>query len=297
MKTFFYNIGYFFLEALRTIRLNFLSSLFSILGTGLILFLLGLVLTGWQIGDYLLDALQDQAEVSAYFAEETTKKEAEQLIVAVKKMEGVVDAFYIDEAKAHDRMEELLGEEAKILELFEENPFKAFLDIRISLEDMDLVLTKVKNLQGISYVRDNRQVLEQMKNIISGIELVGALVALAVGITTLIIISHMIRQGIYNNKEQIHTLHLLGAPKAFIGFPFVLAGMLLTFLGGVLATALLLLLMENGYSRLGGFIPFIPMPPVTVIKDIVSLVILSAGAALGLVGSLFGVASIGQENN
>lgn len=297
MKTFFYNIGYFFLEAIRTIKFNLLSNLISIIGTGLILFLLGLVLTGWQIGDYLLDALQDQAEVSAYFTEETTKEEAERLIVAVKNIEGVVDAFYIDETKAHDRMEELLGEEAKILELFEENPFKAFLDIRISLEDMDQVLTKVKKLQGISYVRDNRQVLEQMKNIISGIELVGALVAIAVGITTLIIISHMIRQGIYNNKEQIHTLHLLGAPKAFIGFPFVLAGILLTFLGGVLSTTLLHLLLDNGYSRLGGFMPFIPMPSVTVIKDTVSLVILSAGAALGLIGSLFGVASIRKENN
>jgi cell division transport system permease protein len=43
MKTFFYNLGYFFAEVKKTVRLNLLSNLFSIIGTGLILFLLGMV--------------------------------------------------------------------------------------------------------------------------------------------------------------------------------------------------------------------------------------------------------------
>ncbi len=292
MKTFFYNIGYFLLEAKRTIRFNPLSNVFSVIGTGLILFLLGLVLAGGSVGDQLISALQKEAEVSAYFDENTDNEDALRLLETIKGMEGVQDVRYIDETEAKVRMEEMLGEEAEILGLFDENPFEAFLEVRIHLDQMDTVITEVSNLQGINYVRDNRDVLKQMKGITDGLKIFGALIIIAVGITTLIIISHMIRQGIYNNKDQINTLRLLGAPNGFIGFPFVLAGTLLTLLGGVLAAGLIILIMNQGYSRLSGFIPFIPMPPLDQLRNQVSVIILIVSAALGFIGSLFGVSSI-----
>lgn len=292
MKTFFYNIGYFLLEAKRTIRFNPLSNVFSVIGTGLILFLLGLVLAGGSVGDQLISALQKEAEVSAYFDENTDNEDALRLLDTIKGMEGVQDVRYIDETEAKVRMEEMLGEEAEILGLFDENPFEAFLEVRIHLDQMDTVITEVSNLQGINYVRDNRDVLKQMKGITDGLKIFGALIIIAVGITTLIIISHMIRQGIYNNKDQINTLRLLGAPNGFIGFPFILAGTLLTLLGGVFAAGLIILIMNQGYSRLSGFIPFIPMPPLDQLRNQVSVIILIVSAGLGFIGSLFGVSSI-----
>ncbi|MDD3174641.1 MAG: permease-like cell division protein FtsX [Herbinix sp.] len=295
MKIFIYNIGYFLLEAKRTIRLNPLSNLFSVIGTGLILFLLGMVLAGWSVGDKLIVALKDEAEVSAYFMENTNEKDALKLVNAIKGMEGVMDASYIDETEAKAQMEKMLGNEADILGLFDENPFEAFIEVKINLDYMDQVLSDVAKLDGIDYVRDNRKVLEQMKGISDGLKLFGVLIMAAVGITTLIIISHMIRQGIYNNRDQINTLRLLGAPDGFIGFPFLLAGTFLTLLGGGLAAGLLILLLNEGYSHLSGFIPFIPLPSLEELSDKVSLLILLVSAALGLLGSLFGVSSIGKE--
>jgi cell division transport system permease protein len=292
MKTFFYNIGYFLLEAKRTIRFNPLSNLFSVIGTGLILFLLGMVLTGWTIGDRLIEALQSEAEISAYFKDGMDKEEALELVEKVSGLSGVQKASYINETEARAQMEEMLGNEAGILGLFDENPFEAYIDIRINLEDMDQVLKAVSGLEGIDYVRDNRSVLVQMKNITKGVKIFGVLIMLAVGITTLIIISHMIRQGIYNNKNQINTLRLLGAPNGFIGFPFVLAGTLLTLLGGALAAGMIYLLVSRGYGYLGDFLPFIPLPSIGDMRDKVSILLLLVSAALGLAGSLFGVSSI-----
>lgn len=296
MKTFFYNAGYFLLEAKRTIRLNPLSNLFSAIGTGLILFLLGMVLAGWSVGDKLITALKDEAEISAYFKEGTDKEDALKLVETINSMEGVQNAGYIDDTQAKEQMEEMLGEEADILGLFDENPFEAFIEIKINLEDMNQVLAEVSKLEGIDYVRDNRSVLEQMKGISKGLKLFGILVMTAVGITTLIIISHMIRQGIYNNKAQINTLRLLGAPNSFIGFPFVLAGIVLTLLGGFLAAGLLILLLKEGYGQFQSFIPFIPMPSLQELKERITLFILPVSGVLGLAGSLFGVSSISKED-
>lgn len=292
MKTFFYNLGYFLLEAKRSIRFNPLSNFFSVIGTGLILFLLGMVLTGWSIGDRLVTALQDEAEISAYFTDKVDEAQALALTDRMKEMDGVLSAEYIDASKAYEQSKEMLGNEAKILELFDENPFEAYIDVRIRLNSMDQVIADVSRLDGIEYVRDNRQVLEQMKGIVDSLKILGILIAAAVGITTLIIISHMIRQGIYNNRNQINTLRLLGAPGGFIGFPFVLAGTFLTLLGGALAAAFLVVLMNEGYSQLSGYIMFLPLPPVEELRDRVSIIILAVSGGLGLLGSLFGLTSI-----
>lgn len=297
MKTLIYNMGYFLKEVIRTIRFNPLSNLFSTIGTALILFLLGLVIAGWSIGDNLIEALGDQAEISAYFTDAEDEAKALELVEQVKALDGVKSATYIDAEDAHSRMEKLLGEEAELLTLFEENPFEAYIEIRIDLNVMDTVLKQVGEIDGIEYVRDNREVLEQMKGIMQGLKLLGTLILAAVGITTLIIISHMIRQGIYNNREQINTLRLLGAPEMFIGLPFVLTGVLLTILGGALATVVLLTLIQSGYRSFNGLIPFIPLPPRIELMQQISAITMGISLLLGLLGSWFGVSSIKKDGN
>jgi cell division transport system permease protein len=297
MKKVIYNLGYFVLEAVRTIRFNPLSNFFSVLGTGLILFLLSIVLTGWSIGDQIVITLEQEAEISAYLMNPEEATQLDLLTMQIEAIEGVTEVTFIPKEEAKLAMEELLGNESDILELFEENPFEAFLEIRIDLQRMDAVLAKLSQLDGIEYVRDNRGVLEQMKQLTDGVKIVGAFILLAVGITTLILISHMIRQGIYNNREQINTLRLLGAPGGFIGFPYVLAGTLMTIIGGIIAVILLLMVISGGYRQLSQTIPFIPLPKQEQLQSTISLFILSISAGLGILGSLFGLSSLRKDTN
>jgi cell division transport system permease protein len=297
MKTFFYNIGYFLLEALRTIRYNPLSNFFSILGTGLILFLLGIVLAGWSVGDQIVMMLEQEAEISAYLVDPEDKDQMDELTRKIQSIDGIVEVHLVQKEQAKLQMEKLLGNEANILELFEENPFEAFLEIRIDLGRLEEVSKQLIQLDGIEYVRDNREVLEQMKQVTDGVKIVGAFIILAVGMTTLIIISHMIRQGIYNNREQINTLRLLGAPSGFIGFPFVLAGILMTVIGGFLAVALLLMVIGSGYRQLDGVLPFIPLPKQEQLQAEIIFFILAISAILGILGSLFGLSSMRKDKN
>jgi cell division transport system permease protein len=117
-----------------------------------------------------------------------------------------------------------------------------------------------------------------------------------VGVTTLIIISHIIRLGIDNNREQIKTLILLGAPDSFIAWPFVLAGLLLSVGGAVLASALSAYALSYIYGRVASPLPFIPLPPLnTLILNIV-LVIICLGAVLGLAGSVIGLRTAASSN-
>ena len=201
--------------------------------------------------------LKEEAEISAYFNKDV--ENAEDLLHIIEQIDGVRYVRLVNEEEARSRMEKILGDESDILDLFEENPFEAYFEVKIHLDKMDPVFTQISGLKGIDYVRENRDVLEQIERISKALEVLGYLVIAAVSITTLVIISHMIRQGIYQNHEQIKTLMLLGAPDNFINFPYVLLGFLLTFGGGIVATVFINILIHQGYSMLTGTIPFIPV--------------------------------------
>lgn len=288
------NTFYFIKESIRIFRNNKLSNIFSFLGTALILFLLALVIAVWSISSRLTVMLREEAEISAYFDRDAGN--TEELLNLIGQIDGVREVRLVDKEEARSRMEKILGEESGILDLFDENPFEAYFEVKIHLDRMDSVFTQISALKGINYVRENREALEQIEGISKALEVLGYLVIAAVSITTLVIISHMIRQGIYQNHEQIRTLMLLGAPDGFINFPYILLGFMLTFGGGVAATILINTLIHQGYGMLGSTIPFIPLPPKSQLMYGLSIFLLSVSAALGILGSLFGISTSKKRN-
>ncbi len=289
MKSIFYNAGYFFKEVKTLLRLNLLSNVFSLLSTALILFILAMVISGWWMGNHVVEVIRGEAEINAYFDESMGTAGVTQLVDTIKRVEGVREAQLVNEEEAYARMEEILGKEASVLEYFDENPFSPFIEIKIHLEEMDDVLEEMHVMAGIDYIRDNREILDRLRSIAGILKVLGSLLVVAVGISTLVIISHIIRLGIYNSKEQINTLKLLGAPDSFIAFPFLLEGLLLTVGGGMLAAILAAYALGQVYAQVAGPLPFIPMPPrETLVPGLIFLVI-SLSALLGIAGSLLGL--------
>lgn len=288
MKNTVYNLGYFFKEAKTLFKIDLLSNLFSILSIGLIFFILALVFSGWNIMSYVTDIIQREAEINVYFKEGLEHEEVLQLIEDIESIDGVGEAVMIDEDESYERMEDILGSEAHILELFDENPFSAFIEVKINIDETDYILKELNKLDNIDYIRDNKEVLERLQNIVTILKFIGVLAVAAVGISTLMVVSHIIRQGIYNNRDQINTLGLLGAPQAFVDFPFILEGVFLTLIGGIIASILLWFIIQYSYGQIEMAIPFIPLPSSNyLIANIVPFIIIGS-SILGIIGSIAG---------
>ncbi|MCR4434833.1 MAG: permease-like cell division protein FtsX [Clostridiales bacterium] len=291
MKNIFLNMGYFLKETITVMRLNLLSNILSIFSTGLILFILAMTISGWRISAKAAEAIEGEAEISVYFDKGMDNQGALKLVESIKRIEGVRDSRLIGESEAYDRMVKILGKDAQVLKVFDDNPFSPFIEVKINLNAMDHVLEELDHMTGIQYIRDNRDVLDRLGNITHLFRILGYLMGAAVGIATLVILSHMIRLGMQNNREQINTLRLLGAPGIFIAFPFLLQGLLLTLGGGALAAALAAFALKQLYARMAGPLPFIPLPPGGALISGMVIVILSVSAVLGIVGSLLGLLS------
>ncbi len=291
MRNILYNLGYFLKETKNIVRHNLLSNIFSFFSTGLIFFILALVISGWQVSNRVVLAIQGEAEMSVYFNSELSDNEIARLTKEIEGIGGVFEARLINEEEAYIRMGEILGKEAQVLESFGDNPFSPFIEVKIRIEGMDLITKELNSVNGIEYVRDNREVLDRLRNISGALEILGFLILTAVGITTTVIIAHIIRTGIYDCREQIETLRLMGAPETFIAFPFLLEGLFITLAGGIMASVLIVFVLKYVYVQLAGPLPFIPLPPLEELTSGLIIFVMLSGAALGAAGSLFGTLS------
>ena len=296
MKSFFANTGYFFKEARTMMQANRLSNAFTFLATTLVLLLLALAVTYWSISTRLVYMLEQEAEVSAFFHQSIDSNEAQSLAHHISTFDGVLSARVVDESEAYNRMHDILADESSVLELFDDNPFEAYIEIKVIPENVNYTVERVKSLNQISSVRDNLEILDQISSLTNTIKAIGYLVIITVGIATVIIISHMIRQGIYNNREQINSLRLLGASRMFIGFPFVCVGMIITISAGILALGISLSLTHYAYEQIGSIISFIPLPLKNELMLTIIIVLAAVSVLLALLGSIFGLSSISKKS-
>ncbi|NLY46566.1 MAG: FtsX-like permease family protein [Tissierella sp.] len=292
MRNPFKNTAYYIKEAKTIFKVDLSSNILSILSIGLIFFILTLILTGWLISNNIVEIIEKETEISIYYNEGLEKDSLDNLLTKIGNIQGIRDAKIVSEDESYDRMVDILGMEAKILNHFENNPFSSFIEVKIEMESLDHILNELEYFQDIDYIRDNRQVIDRLQGIISIIEVLGLILFLAIGICTMIIISHIIRQGIYNNRDEIYTLKLLGAPDGFIQLPFFMEGLFLTIIGGGIAGVLWFILIKLGYGNIYNLLPFMPLPhgdefvwPVITFLTIFSTFV-------GIIGSRFGLKSI-----
>lgn len=289
------NLGYVFQEVKTILRLNGISSLLSLLSLTLIFFVAVLAMSSWQISTSLVQALENEAEISVYYDAarvESGDLDLSNLISQIESADGTLSALPISAEDAYKQMSGILGQDAAVLNHFDENPFEPYLEVGIDLNKLSEVIDEIKAFDGVIYVRDNQTVLEKVAAIAGVVSGIGIFVALAVGLATLMVTSHIIREGVHSNREQIMTLKLLGAPNGFIYQPYVMGGVLLTTLAGVLAAGLFLWFVRVVSADLAEVITF--LPPVNV-SDLISMTLWGAAAAsfvLGLAASLLGLSMI-----
>lgn len=295
MRNAYKNTPYFLREAKTIFKVDLLSNILSLFSIGLIFFILSLIIAGWLISNEIIQVIKQETEISIYYDENIKEEHLENLLLDIRNVQGIKEASIVNEEQSYSRMVDILGQESSILEYFDDNPFSPFVEVKIEMEGLDNILDELSSIEDIMYIRDNRIVIEKLQGIISIIEILGAFLLVAVGVSTIIIISHIIRQGIYNNRDEINTLKLLGAPNIFIQVPFFIEGIILTIIGGGIASILWIILIKYGYSNIDSILPFFPLPKVDELLWIIIIFNMVFSLLIGLLGSKFGLKSIKKQ--
>jgi len=197
----------------------------------LILFL-GLLSIQFLSGQ-IVDSLKNKIDISAYFKIDATESQ----ILAVKQdLEGykLVDSVtYISRDQALADFKARHQDDQNIrdsLSQLDSNPLQASLNVKS--KDPSQYVDIVKFLEANKFrstidkinFYENQGVIDRIQSISSGVSNWGLVVTLLVGLIAILVTFNTIRLTIYNQKQEIEIMRLVGASNWYIRGPYLAEG-------------------------------------------------------------------------
>ena len=279
------NLKYHLKETRYLIKQQKLGTVLMLLSMVIMLLFLTTVISAVYITGDLVEIIKSEAEIDVY----TTGGDDLAIRTRIEAMGEGILATSISEEAAYEKMKTLLGEDENVLTYFDENPFEAYIEVKVPIDDASRLATQIQGLSGVEYVRDNRTVLEGVQTLSNTLTSGGVIVLIGVALGTFLIIAGVIRQSVYTYSEQIITMKLLGAPKRFIEVPFYLEGIILTLLSAFVAIGLHFIWYKVIYANAVTRIMMIQFPTdMSIFYGVSGLTIIFAGI-VSVIGSYFGI--------
>lgn len=232
------SLGYLTKEGFRSVWVNRLMSLASItvllaclviIGTGAMLF--------FNINE-LLDVVESQNVVMVYIKDEATELETSTVGLKIKSIDNVEECEYISKEDAFKSQLETMGEDAALLEGLD-NPMPN--SYKVTVKDLSLfdkTVEEINKLDFIDSVRENSDLSEKLLAIRRAVTYIGAALVALLFIVSVFIIANTVRITMYNRRLEISIMKAVGATNSFIRWPFVVEGVTLGIIAGLISFAL-----------------------------------------------------------
>lgn len=235
--------------------------------------------------DHIFDWVYEQNVVVAFADADCTEEEITQLEEKIKSITNVASV----EHRSKDQLLEEMADSmpgAIFEDLKEDNPLQdAFIIAFSDLSKFDATLMQIQEIPHVEDVKNNAELAGQLTKIRQVVLAVGGWIIGILLLVSLFIIANTIKLTVYNRRLEIYIMKSVGATRAFIRTPFVIEGVVLGLLSGLLSYGILYFV----YDRLAGMLTFggnmVRLLPFSSVWWIMLIGFLVAGVLTGMCGS------------
>ncbi len=248
--------------------INFLRNIWiSIAATSMVaitLFIISIIIVLYALTSVAIQNSTDRiGVVTAYFNQQTTDQEVQNVIAEVKGLQGVKEVSYITKEQAIAQFRLVHQNEPNWIESLNEftdaeNPLTASIAVKaFDLGDYSHIYDTLKSERYKPYfqnVRDNQSVINKLHAIIQFITKFGVLLAAIFMVVTILVTFNTIRLTIYNRREEVEIMRLVGATNWYIRWPFMIEGILYSIFATLLTSLIILALLILLSGRIENFL-------------------------------------------
>ena len=137
---------------------------------------------------------------------------------------------------------------------------------------------------AVDEVRNRRQDTDKILNATGLVKLVTAGLALLFVLASVALVANTIRLSIFARRREVEVMRLVGATNWFIRWPFVIEGVIVGLMGGVLAVLLLLIGKETVVDPLAHRFALLAAPD-TISFGLLAVLLLVACVGVSAIGS------------
>jgi cell division transport system permease protein len=240
---------FFLQEAVRALRRNAAPSLAAVVTTVVTVILLGVLIPIFQTTQAKSEQVRSELNIQFALYDDATRSETAALKTELEAIPHVDEVTYISKG---DALKTLRGElkDKSIVEQLHTNPLPASFEVKADdAGNLPGIRTAVMppgpngKPQPISPIISNsfdrQQASQQIEQVTSALKIVLSVMTALLIIASLMLVGNTIRLSIYTRRREVEVMRLVGATRWFIRWPFMIEGVVVGFVGGLVAILIL----------------------------------------------------------
>ena len=285
-------IKYFFHEGWKGIWYNKGMSLASV-GVIMCCLLLTGVAVLFSINlTALVERAGDSNVVMVFLDYDLSEKQTKTVGTQLAKIKNIAETnFYSKEEGIKEFSEALKDLQSEFNG--EDNPLPDAYKIKLhDLSQYDSTIKQIEKINGVQKISNRGGIAHTITEISRMVTNMGLWVIFILGLISVFIVSNAIGSTIYARRFEISIMKSVGATNSFVCIPFIIEGMLLGIMAGIISTFFLKFLYEGLLSVFQmQYISNVEVVSYSVVTGYVLLVMILTGTLLGVLGA---VVSLGK---
>ena len=273
---------------------------FAVTGVMALVLILLLGLASFQlVSSRLIGTIEGKVDISAYFKPEASEEHALSVRADLEKLPEVAGVSYLSREQVLEDFKKNHADEPATLDalsLLDDNPFGAALNIRAKdPTEYEGIATFLENstyrssIKEISY-NDNKAVIDKITRFSGALRTWGLITALIIAVIAVLITFNTIRLTIYNQRQEIEIMRLVGASNWHIQGPYLAEGGFYGAFATLIALVVFYPVLYFISNRLHSFIPEVDMFRYFLVNSWqIVLLTLFAGLLLGMLSSIIAI--------
>ncbi|PIU02386.1 hypothetical protein COT66_00490 [Candidatus Shapirobacteria bacterium CG09_land_8_20_14_0_10_49_15] len=217
----------------------------------------------------VLRYFETRPQVTAFFKDETTVEQVDQLQQALVATGKVDQVHYVSKEEALEIYRKQNKDAPLLLEMVTASILPASLEVAATdLSYLEEIAAVLQQHEGVEEVIFQQDIVTALQSLTSTVRQVGLGVVAFLGLVSMLIVMVIISMKVAAKRAEIKVLHLIGAARGYILTPFVLEGTCYGLAGAFLGWGLVYLLLLYSTPLLVNFfsgISFLPIPVVLML--------------------------------
>ena len=232
------NLGYLLKEGFRGIFLHGFMSFAAVCVTVACLVIVGsFSILAYNL-DLMVQELNQTSEILVYIDSSLSDAEARSVGTKINQLDNVLQATFVSREEAlenfiadHDGDSAFSGVQAEDLR----HRYVVVLEDNTKMEQTD---QQLKDIPGVAKTNAAYELAEGFSTIQDVLHMVSLALIAVLLVVSLLIISNTVKLAMYDRKDEIAIMKMVGATNGFIRWPFVVEGFSLGMIGAILAFGL-----------------------------------------------------------
>lgn len=283
------SFGYLVKEGFRNTWINRMMSIASICVLLSCLVIIGSASMVFLNINSLIDRIEDENVIMVYINDGTTDEQINALGEQIKATENVDKIEFV--AKETAWAEQLSTMDEAQAEFFTETTDEIPLpdSYKVTVKDLALftqTVETIKTYENIETIRQNTDLAKKLDTISRGISIIAIVIIAVLFAISLFIISNTIKLTVYSRRLEISIMKSVGATNGFVQLPFVVEGIILGVISGVVSLGAVWGLYALAINRMGDLFSSMSLTPLPF--ENYALLMLGVFVAIGIISGVGG---------